>query len=97
MTRSELIEALSQKTNQPRSVSERAVMVFFDAIQQQLEQGGRVELRGFGSFHVKQYPAYRGRNPRTGAPVVVAAKKLPVFRTGKEIREALINQKEKEV
>jgi integration host factor subunit beta len=60
-----------------------------DEIAAALAKGDRVELRGFGAFSVKVRPARQGRNPRTGAPVRVEEKRVPFFRTGKELRERL--------
>jgi len=68
---------------------ERVVGSFFEAILAQLEQGGRVELRGFGAFSTRERDARKGRNPRTGASVDVDAKRVPYFKPGKEMRERL--------
>jgi integration host factor subunit beta len=68
---------------------ERVVSAFFDSITQQLQQTGRVELRGFGAFSTRNRDARKGRNPRTGAAVDVAAKRVPYFKPGKEMRERL--------
>lgn len=58
-----------------------------------LERGERIEIRGFGSFVVKHYKAYKGRNPKTGKIVAVPSKKLPHFKVGKEMKELVNNQK----
>jgi integration host factor subunit beta len=68
---------------------ERVVSAFFDSITGQLQQGGRVELRGFGAFSTRERDARKGRNPRTGEPVDVSAKRVPYFKPGKEMRERL--------
>jgi integration host factor subunit beta len=68
---------------------ERIVNVIFDEIVDALARGDRVELRGFGAFTVKHRAARQGRNPRTGAPVSVAEKHVPFFKTGKELRDKL--------
>jgi integration host factor subunit beta len=68
---------------------ERVVNVVLDGMVSALEQGGRVELRGFGAFSVRSRPARAGRNPRTGAAVPVPAKHVPFFKSGKELRERL--------
>jgi integration host factor subunit beta len=68
---------------------ERVVSAFFDAIIEQLQNGGRVELRGFGAFSTRDRDARKGRNPRTGEPVDVSAKSVPYFKPGKEMRERL--------
>lgn len=73
--------------------AERIVATIFDEIAQALARGDRVELRGFGAFSVKTRPARTGRNPRTGAPVEVEAKRVPFFKTGKDLREHLNRSK----
>ena len=90
MIKSELIQRLAQANPHlyQRDV-ERIVSTIFDEIANALAQGNRVELRGFGAFSVKERPARVGRNPRTGDKVEVAAKRVPFFKTGKELRERL--------
>ena len=66
--------------------SETLISTMFDAITRELAADQRIELRGFGSFGVKLRRARQGRNPKTGAPVKVAAKRIPFFRAGKELR-----------
>jgi integration host factor subunit beta len=68
---------------------ERIVQTIFDEITGALARGDRVELRGFGAFSVKKRDARVGRNPRTGSTVSVAAKYVPYFKTGKDLRERL--------
>ena len=68
---------------------ERVVGAFFDSVTEQLQQGGRVELRGFGAFSTRDRDARKGRNPRTGDSVDVDAKRVPYFKPGKEMRERL--------
>jgi integration host factor subunit beta len=65
------------------------VNAFFDSMTEQLAQGGRVELRGFGAFSTRKRDARVGRNPRTGEAVDVDAKRVPYFKPGKEMRERL--------
>ena len=92
MTRSELIDGLAEDNpHLTRGDVERIVAAFFDEMTTALARGQRVELRGFGNFTVKHRKARIGRNPRTGETVGVARKAVPVFRTGKELRE-LINK-----
>ena len=90
MTKSELIAKLAQKNPQLyiRDV-EMIVETIFEEMTQALANGDRVELRGFGSFSVKEREARTGRNPRTGESVEVAAKKLPAFKAGKALRDKL--------
>ncbi len=90
MTRSQLILRLAERNPHlyHRDV-ERIVTTIFDEISAALTRGARVELRGFGAFSVKRRSARIGRNPRTGEAVDVAAKHLPYFKTGKELRERI--------
>jgi len=87
MNKSELIKTLAEEN--AISVDEATVVVntFFDSIRQALLHDQRVEIRGLGSFKIKQYQGYSGRNPKTGEIVSVAPKKLPFFRAGKELKE----------
>jgi len=90
MIKSELIQQISQKNPHlyQRDV-ERIINTVFDKIVEALGNGDRVELRGFGAFSVKERQSREGRNPRTGAAVQVEAKRVPFFKTGKELRERL--------
>ena len=90
MTRSELIQTLSERNPHLylRDI-EKVVDAFFGGISDALVKGDRVELRGFGTFSVKEREARVGRNPRTGQSVKVGAKRLPFFKSGKELRDRL--------
>jgi len=90
MIKSELIQLITEHNPHlyQRDV-ERIVNTVFDEIIHALSMGYRVELRGFGAFSVKERAARAGRNPRTGDTVAVAAKRVPYFKTGKELRERL--------
>ncbi|MFW2831150.1 integration host factor subunit beta [Sphingomonas sp. ID0503] len=90
MIRSELVQLIA-KDNPDLSIKdvERLVTIFFDAIIAQLASGGRVELRGFGTFTTRARSARVGRNPRTGDAVDVDAKRVPYFKPGKEMRARL--------
>mgnify|MGYP000572021577 CR=1 FL=1 len=90
MTKSELIDFLAEQNPHlyQRDV-ERIVTTIFDEIGAALSRGDRVELRGFGAFSVKQRDARVGRNPRTGEAVKVAAKRVPYFKTGKQLRDMI--------
>jgi integration host factor subunit beta len=90
MIRSELLQELHKDNPELRAEEiEQVVDIFFDEIAQRLAEGGRVELRGFGAFSTRERDARSGRNPRTGETVDVAAKRVPYFKAGKEIRERL--------
>ena len=90
MTKSELITYITEKNPHlyQRDV-ERIITTIFDEISSALSRGDRVELRGFGAFSIKQRNARIGRNPRTGATVQVPAKRVPYFKTGKQLRNML--------
>jgi len=87
MNKSELVEALSIEKNLTYKKSEEIVNIIFDSLADELAGSGRIEIRGFGSFVVKEYKAYMGRNPKTGEVIKVKPKKLPFFKVGKELRE----------
>jgi integration host factor subunit beta len=90
MTKSELIEAVALRSNMTKSRAELVVNCVFDAMTSALERGEGIEIRGYGSFTVRRYAAYEGRNPRTGKAVSVPEKRLPFFKVGKELK-ALVN------
>ncbi|PLX90083.1 MAG: integration host factor subunit beta [Desulfuromonas sp.] len=91
MNKSELIEALSLEKDLTYKRAEEIVNLMFDSMTQELVKGGRIEIRGFGSFVVKDYKSYTGRNPKTGEAIEVKTKKLPFFKVGKELRERVDN------
>jgi integration host factor subunit beta len=87
MTKSELIQRLASQHPDLRNEDiEKLVNTIFDEITTALVEGGRVELRGFGAFSVRDRAARKGRNPRTGVSVSVPAKRVPFFKCGKELR-----------
>jgi integration host factor subunit beta len=87
VTKSELIERISEKLKLPNGKAEQIVNCVFDSMVKALQDGEGIEIRGFGSFTVREYKSYEGRNPRTGETVHVAPKKLPFFKVGKDLRE----------
>jgi integration host factor subunit beta len=90
MIKSELIQIIAdQNPHLYHRDVERIVNAVLEEVIEALAQGNRVELRGFGAFSVKERDARTGRNPRTGAAVEVQAKKVPFFKTGKELRDRL--------
>ena len=90
MIKSELIARLAaENPHLTQRDIERVVGVILERMINALEDGGRVELRGFGAFSVRARPARAGRNPRTGEPVDVRAKHVPFFKSGKELRQRL--------
>jgi integration host factor subunit beta len=90
MIRSERLQAIAADNPELRPDEvEQVVTIFFDEIGKRLAEGGRVELRGFGAFSTRARDSRIGRNPRTGEPVEVPAKRVPYFKPGKEMRERL--------
>ncbi len=87
MTKSDLIELVASKLHLPKGKAELIVNCIFDSMEDSLKKGERIEIRGFGSFEIRHYKAYEGRNPRTGDPVGVQPKRLPFFKVGKELKE----------
>ncbi len=87
MTKSELIQKLAVECNLSINEAGLCVDIFVDQMKKALLEGNRIEVRGFGSFFMKEYAGYTGRNPKTGEKVQVKPKKLPFFRAGKELKE----------
>jgi len=92
MTKAELVDELARSSELTRKHSEVIVDAVFDSIMEALQKGDKIELRGFGSFKVRQRGSREGRNPKTGQGVVVPARSFPHFKPGKELRE-LINRR----
>ena len=93
MTKAELVEDVARAAELTKKDAERLVEIVFESIIDTLNQGEKIELRGFGSFRVRERGARRGRNPKTGDPVDIPAKRVPYFKPGKELKE-LINEDE---
>ena len=89
MTKSELIEEVVARGGFSRRHAEIAVNTIFDSMTRELLDGGRIELRGFGNFTIREYDAYTGRNPKTGDKVSVPKKRMPFFKVGKDLRDRL--------
>jgi integration host factor subunit beta len=87
VTKSELIEVVASEANLTKGRAELVINTIFESMVEALQRGEGIEIRGFGSFTVRQYKAYEGRNPRTGDPVHVAPKRLPFFKVGKDLRQ----------
>jgi integration host factor subunit beta len=87
MNKSELIEALSKKEGLTEKKAIEVINLLFKGFTEELQSGGRIEIRGFGSFVVRNYNAYTGRNPKTGKNIKVSPKRLPFFKVGKELKE----------
>ena len=87
MNKSQLIETLAKTESLPLKKAEEIVNTVFGDMEKALINGERVEIRGFGSFKIKNYDGYQGRNPKTGKIIQVAQKKLPFFKVGKGLKE----------
>jgi integration host factor subunit beta len=92
VTKSELIERVAERAKLTKGRAELVVSTIFSTMVEALKRGDGIEIRGFGSFTVRQYKAYEGRNPRTGDTVHVAPKRLPFFKVGKNLRERVNGQ-----
>jgi len=94
MKKSDVILALSEKEGLREQEAFEIVNMVFSGFTETLRKGGRIEIRGFGSFTVRDYPPYLGKNPKTGKRVEVNSKKLPYFKVGKELKER-VNKRNK--
>lgn len=89
MNKSELIEAMADAANIPKASAGRALDGLIDAVVEALKAGDQVAITGFGSFQVKERAARTGRNPKTGEPLEIAAAKIPGFKAGKTLKDAV--------
>lgn len=89
MTKAELVDEVARATELTKKDAELLVEIALGSIIKALNRGEKVELRGFGSFRVREREARRGRNPKTGASVEIPAKRVPYFKAGKELREII--------
>ncbi len=87
MNKSDLVNMIAEQAKLQHKTAEEVVNLIFDSMSSALVNGGRIEIRGFGSFVVRDYGSYKGRNPRTGESIQVKPKKLPFFKVGKELKE----------
>lgn len=91
MTKADLIDLIAERTKLPHGRAELLVCQMFDSMVDALCRGEGIEIRGFGSFSIRSYKEYQGRNPRTGEAVYVRPKRLAFFKVGKELRERVNN------
>ncbi|MEM7052371.1 MAG: integration host factor subunit beta [Acidobacteriota bacterium] len=89
MTKAELVDEVARSTQLTKKHAEIIVNTVFDSIVHSLKEGEKIELRGFGSFRIRNRGPRMGRNPKTGEKVQVPAKRIPYFKPGKELRELL--------
>lgn len=91
MNKSDLINLLAQEKNISHKRADEVVNFLFDMLTSTMAMGERINIRGLGSFMIKNYDSYTGRNPKTGEPVTVPSKRLPCFKVGKELRESVLS------
>ncbi|HSK71857.1 MAG TPA: HU family DNA-binding protein [Pyrinomonadaceae bacterium] len=91
MTKADLVERVAREADMTKKDAEQLVEIVFDTIKETLNKGEKIELRGFGSFRLRERGSRQGRNPKTGSSVDIPAKRVAYFKPGKELKE-LINQ-----
>lgn len=89
MNKTELVNALAEKTGFTKKDAEKAVSAFIETVTEALKAGEKVQLIGFGTFEVKERPEHIGRNPATGKDITIAASKKPAFTVGKALKDAV--------
>ena len=87
MKKADLVDVVAQQKNLQRQQVETTIDALIDAIADGLSRGERIDLRGFGAFAVRESAARTGRNPQTGAPIQIEARRVPTFKAGKELRD----------
>ena len=87
MNKTELVAAMAEKTELSKKDAEKALKAFTDVVSEELVNGGKIQLVGFGTFEVSERPAREGRNPRTGETMTIAATKTPKFKVGKALKD----------
>ncbi|MFA7468935.1 MAG: HU family DNA-binding protein [Desulfotomaculaceae bacterium] len=91
MNKTELVSAVAEKANLTKKESERVINALFASIEEALSQGDKVQLVGFGTFEVRDREARKGRNPQTGEEIEIPATKVPAFKAGKALKDAVSN------
>jgi len=91
MTKADLVEIVAREAEMTKKDVEQLVEIIFDSIVSTLNNGDKIELRGFGSFRVRERRARKGRNPKTGEPVDIPAKRVAYFKPGKDLKENINN------
>lgn len=92
MNKSELVDAIAEKSELSKLQAGKALDAFLETVTDQLSQGIPIQVVGFGSFSIKNRAARIGRNPQTGQPIVVAAAKIPSFKSGKSLKDSCNNK-----
>jgi integration host factor subunit beta len=94
LKKSDLARILAQKEDLKDDEAKRVIDLMFEGFSEELVRGRRIEVRGFGTFKIRDYPSYGSRNPKSGEPIIAKPKKLPVFKFSKKMHERL-NEKTK--
>lgn len=89
MNKTDLVAAIAERTELSKKDAEKAVKAFTDVISEELANGGKIQLVGFGTFEVSERPAREGRNPQTGETMPIAASKAPKFKAGKALKDVV--------
>lgn len=89
MNKTELVAAIAEKAQITRKDADAALKAFTDVVSDELKEGEKIQLVGFGTFEVSERPAREGRNPRTGETMTIAASKQPKFKPGKALKDAI--------
>lgn len=89
MTKADLVEIVAREADMTKKDVEQLVEIIFDSIVSTLNKGEKIELRGFGSFRVRERNARKGRNPKTGEPVEIPAKRVAYFKPGKDLKDII--------
>jgi len=87
MKKADLVDVVAQQRNLPRPQVEATIDALMEAVAEGLSRGERIDLRGFGAFAVRESAARTGRNPQTGEAIQIAARRVPTFKAGKELRD----------
>jgi integration host factor subunit beta len=87
MNKSDLIAELAEKENMTEAKATEIINLIFDGLRDALQNEGRIEIRGVGSFSIREYKAYTGRNPKSGGKIQVKPKRSPYFKVGRELKE----------
>ena len=89
MNKTELVAAMAEKAELSKKDSEKALKAFIDVVSEELKNGGKIQLVGFGTFEVSERAARTGKNPQTGAAIQIPASKAPKFKAGKALKDAM--------
>ena len=89
MNKQELVASVAEKAGLTKKDSEKAVNAVFQSVEEALAKGDKVQLVGFGTFEVRDCAARKGRNPQTGVEIEIAAAKVPAFKAGKALKDAV--------